>query len=101
MLMKEKPVEEIKTWCYFCNSKEHTGRTCPFQMKAINGDQLDIKIIKAWDKSTQGSLEVGSNAPNSRIMQLQVNQKEVEQIRNLLEFTTGSVPLIINFGSAS
>jgi len=102
VLMKEKSVEKPKDWCYFCNSKQHGGRTCPFQMSAINPNQLDIKIIMAFDRSTEGTLELGSNAPNSRVMQIHVDQKnEVDKIRNLLDFTSGSIPLVINFGSAS
>jgi len=81
-------------FCEKCNSSRHRTDACT--TPETNFDLLTPEYIKKYDLSNHGNLSNGMNAPNSRVWSLD-GKKEV----NLLDFTTGSIPLVVNFGSYS
>jgi len=90
---KEEDVDDLK-WCYFCNSKEHSGLHCEAQEKAAVIENLNPEMRQKWSRGRVGALEVGDVAPQVRLLGLE-NNVYIE----LLSQTSGDVPLVLTFGS--
>lgn len=56
----ENPLlDKANQWCYFCNSKEHSGRECEEQFKVMRPELLNEEVIKKYSIGREGDLKIG------------------------------------------
>jgi len=87
---------DANNWCYFCNSKEHTGRQCELQRKVITPELLTEQVIEQWSESDVGEFNEGDDAPDCTL----IDPCTKESI-SLHSFFDENIPTILNFGSYS
>jgi hypothetical protein len=99
--------------CYFCGDTSHDARECDLQIEACGGkermvQQLTPEIIEEHDRSREGTLSVGSPAPDVAVYRWRAEglaKEESDEETLVEERLTGrardGIPLVLSFGSMS
>mmetsp|Transcript_15107 Transcript_15107/g.22626 ORF Transcript_15107/g.22626 Transcript_15107/m.22626 type:complete len:93 (-) Transcript_15107:382-660(-) len=84
--------------CYYCESSEHTSQNCKLGTN-VDTSLLTPEVIKEYDISRQGMLQVGDKAPD---ISTGVYDLDSEKTVSSLFEKRGKQPLtVLNFGSYS